>query len=241
VPERSERSVRIAKPKYGAISAPERPVRPARSARSQWGRYDSPGRTLYVASDLETAFAEVLSPFKRQLGATDPLEADAAALGITRAELLEIISAEWTERGFMGMGAIPRQWRTDRSIFQLFGQGDGWYIDVEHPDSIAAIEVALEGMLAKREVSSLTTAILRGPDRDVTTRIGRFLRRVDIDSGAPAKGIQFGSKFGGGWCRAIWLPDDDSVLDLVALSGEPILVSNEALARASERFRIRVF
>jgi hypothetical protein len=117
VPERSERIVRIAKPKYGAISAPERPLRPARNARSQWGRYDSPGRTLYVASDLETAFAEVLSPFKRQLSATDPLEADAAALGITRAELLEIISAEWTERapGTAPTPAAGREWLTARS------------------------------------------------------------------------------------------------------------------------------
>lgn len=230
----------MAKPKYGGLSAPERD---AALSRERWGRYDSPERTLYLANDLETAYAEVLSVFKRQLGAVDPLEKDAAALGIKREELLEIVSREWQESSFMGMGAIPRQWRADRMIYEVYAEGEGWLVDVEHPDTLSKLEELLSEVLVREEISTLTTAILRGENRRVTTEVGRLLRRVELDVESNARGIQFGSKFGGGWCRAIWLPDqrDDWSEDLIVLSGEQILVSDEHLARACERFRLHIF
>lgn len=235
-----EQTFRVAKPKYGPLSAPERT---ARSARRRWGRYDSYGRTLYLASDEETAFAEVLSVFKRQLGAVDPLEKDAAALGLTREEFLEIVAAEWQESSFMGVGAIPRQWRTDRSMFRVDNVGGGVWIDIEHPDSIAAIEPRVESVLARHGIRALTTAVLRGDNRIVTTAIANSLRRITLDDGSVPHGIHFGSKWGGGWCRAVWLPGDEEEwsTDLISLSGEDILATDEHLARASERFRIRVF
>nr|WP_161805522.1 RES domain-containing protein [Frigoribacterium sp. RIT-PI-h] len=228
------------KPKFGPLSAPERTIR---TARKRWGRYDSGGKTLYLAREAETAFAEVLSPFKRQLASTDPLEKDAAELGLTRSDFLEIVSAEWNEEQFMGMGAVPQQWRVDRCIYQVNGEGDGWWIDVEHPDSLAVLEEQLEPVLIRQGIKSLTTAVLRGENRIVTTAIGAHLRHLPVLGGSPARGLQFGSKHGGGWCRAAWLPgpDDSWTADFIATSGEPILVTNEHLARASERFRIKVF
>lgn len=208
-----------------------------------WGRYDAPGHTLYVAEGEETAYAEVLAPFKRQLGASDPLEADAAALGLTRDEFLELVAEEWSERAFMGVGAIPRQWRVDRAIYRIYNEGSGWLIDVEHPETIAWLERGLALELSDEGVHSLTTAILRGESRQITTMIGNLLRGQIIDTGEPAAGIQYGSKFGAGWCRAIWAPDpeDDRATDLIELSGESILATDEHLARACEWFRIRAF
>lgn len=240
VPELGETTFRIAKPKFGALSAPERTIR---TARKRWGRYDSLGHTLYLAREAETAFAEVLSPFKRQLAAIDPLEKDAADLGMTRSEFLEDVSAEWDEKQFMGMGAVPQQWRVDRCIYQVNGEGDGWWIDIEHPDSLSALEGALAPVLIRQGVKSLTTATLRGENRIVTTAIGEHLRRIRLDDGSAARGLQFGSKHGGGWCRAAWMPgaSDSWTTDFIATSGEPLLVTNEHLARACERFRIKVF
>jgi hypothetical protein len=239
IPEGGERTFRVAKPKYGALSAP---LREASSNFERWGRFDSLGSTLYVANDEETSYAEVLAPFKRQIGIADPLEGDAAAVGLKREEFLEIIAQEWQEANFMGVGAIPRQWRTDRLMYQVYGQGDGWYIDVEHPDTLSVLEEQLHDVLASEGVKTLTTAVLRGENRRITTAVGGLLRLCELDVGK-AKGIEFGSKFGGGWCRAIWVPAEgqDWTVDIVALSGEPILVIDEHLARASERFRIRVF
>jgi len=240
VPELGETTYRIAKPRYGALSAPERT---ARSARKRWGRYDSLGRTLYLAREAESAFAEVLSPFKRQLGALDPLESDAAALGLTRSELLELVAEEWGEAQFMGMGAVPQQWRVDRCVYEVIGQGDGWWIDVEHPDSLSVLEATIEPTLIRQGVRSLTTAVLRGENRIVTTAVGMHLRGIELFDGSVARGLQFGSKHGGGWCRAAWMPGaaDSWSADFIATSGEPLLVTDEHLARASERFRIKVF
>jgi hypothetical protein len=240
IADREEQCFRVAKTGYGPTSAPERATS---DNPSLWSRYDSPGRTLYVAGDQETAYAEVLSPFKRQLGSTDPLQADAEALGLTRDEFLEEVAGQWRERAFHGLGAVPGEWRLDRDMYRITVSGGGWLIDIEHPDSIAALERLFENQLTRQGVHSLTTAILRGEDRNVTAALAAGLRRIQVDDGSQAIGIHYGSKFGGTWCRALWLPADadDWHLDLIELSGEPILQSDEHLAKAAERFRVKVF
>lgn len=89
----------------------------------------------------------------------------------------------------------------------------------------------------------MTTSVLEGENRRITTGIGEVLRRVELDDGSAARGLQFHSKHGGAWCRAIWLPgvDDTWNADITALSPDRILLTDEDLARACERFRIRVF
>jgi hypothetical protein len=230
---------RVAKPRYGALSAPPRT---GGADSATWGRFDSPGRTLYVARDRTTAFAEVLSPFKQQLGNVNPLEADAAALGLSLDEFLEQVASDWQEQSFMGVGAVPKLWRDVRSMYQVSATGAGWWIDVEHPDSLAALEQLVSNTLIDAGIKALTTAVLRSENRAVTTAVGTALRTLPLDDGQPARGLQFGSKLGGGWCRAIWLPDDDAApADLVALSGEAILITDDDLSIAATRFDIRVF
>lgn len=231
---------RVAIDRYGALSAAERTDS---GDRTDWGRFDSPGLTIYTAQERETAYAEVLAQFKRQLGAVDPLEADAAALGITRDEFLEEVAEQWADRSFMGVGAVPASWRYERGMYEVFAQPGGWWIDIDHPDTIAQLEDSIEGLLIEEGVKTLTTSVLTGDNRRITTAIGALLQRCELDDGSQARGLQFRSKFGGAWCRAIWLPavEDDWAADLVALSPDRILLSDEHLARASERFRIRVF
>jgi hypothetical protein len=240
IPERNDPMYRVALNQYGALSAIERSDGEDRAA---WGRFDSPGATIYAAEERETAYAEVLAQFKRQLGAVDPLEADAAALGMTRDEYLEEVAAQWADRSFMGLGAVPAAWRYDRGVYELSAESEGWWIDLDHPDTIARLEEEMEPFLAHEGIKTLTTSVLTGENRRITTAIGQRLRRCELDDGSQARGLQFRSKFGGSWCRAIWLPgaDDAWSADLIALSPERILLSDEHLARASERFRIRVF
>jgi hypothetical protein len=237
---REDRMFRVAETNFGAISAPERTVE---EHRTQWGRFDSPGRTIYAAAEREIAYSEVLSPFKRQLGAADPLEADAAALDMTREEFLEVVASEWGERSFMGVGAVPASWRHNRGTYELYATGAGWWINLDHPDTLASLEQAMTSLLVEEGITALTTAILAGENRRITTSIGELLRRCELDDGSQARGLQFRTKFGGSWCRAIWLPNEDEPWepDIISLSPEPILVSDEALAHAAERFRIRVF
>lgn len=231
---------RVATTRYDPISAPERL---AGASCEQWGRFDSPGLTLYAAQKKETAYAEVLAQFKRQLGAVDPLAADAAAIGMSREEFLESIADEWAASSFMGLGAVPASWRHDRGMYEIFALPGGWWIDIDHPDTISRLEQELESLLVREGVTALTTAVLEGDNRRITTTIGERLRRIELDDGSSARGLQFHSKHAGAWCRAIWLPGagEDWSADLTALSPERVLVSDEHLARACERFRIRVF
>lgn len=49
--------VRIANPAYGPTAPPER----VDGDRTAWSRWDTPGTTLYIVSDKETAFRECLA------------------------------------------------------------------------------------------------------------------------------------------------------------------------------------
>lgn len=240
LPVEGDRMFRVAPTRYNALSAP---ARAGTEPRHQWGRFDSPGLTLYAAQTPETAYAEVLSQFKRPLGADDPLAADARAIGMSRDDFLEVIADEWAASSFMGVGAVPASWRHDRGMCVIHAEPGGWWIDVDHPDTISRLELAMEALLVEEGVTTLTTAVLEGENRRITTTIGELLRRVELDDGTQARGLQFHSKHGGAWCRAVWLPGpgDGWSAELTALSPERILVSDESLARACERFRIRAF
>jgi hypothetical protein len=227
----------VGKSEYPALSAASRDA--AAKSRTAWNRYDVPGQTFYIAETRECAYAEVLSPFKRANGASDPLAGDAAFLGMTLEEYVEEVTREWSERDLMGLGAIPAGWRYDRGMIPV-AMPDGWLIDIEHPDSISAIERMMASELASLGVPQLTTATLRGDDRAVTTAIATRLRGAMLDTGRRPFGIHFGSKHGAGWCKAVWLDHPDAS-NILALSPEPILVTDNALKTAADRFRIRVF
>jgi len=235
IPCRGEVGFRVAKRAYPVVSAP---VRTEDELRDDWGRYDTLGSTLYVAETARAAYAEVLSPFKQANGAISALQVDAEAIGMTIEEFLEEIASEWGERNFMGLGAVPAKWRELRAIHQILLPQTGWWVDVEHPDSIAAINEGLAGFLAGQGIPALDTSHLRGSNRSVTTTIAAFTQGRTLDDGTSPVGVHFGSRHGGAWCKAIWLHEDT---ELIPLGPEPVLVTDPDLAAAADNFRIRVF
>lgn len=228
----------VGKKEYPPLSAAARDADD--TSRQAWGRYDVPGHTFYVAENRGTAYAEVLSGFKRANGAADPLSEDAKFAGMSLEDYIEEIAREWSERDFMGLGAIPAGWRYDRGLFPVVLPDSGWLVDIEHPDSIAAIEGAIGPLLASLNVPHLTTGTLRSEERAVTTQIAEHLHASTLDTGATPLGVHFGSKHGAAWCKAIWL-DHPEARNVLTLAPEPILVTDEDLKTAADRFRIRVF
>ncbi|MFC6355630.1 hypothetical protein [Luethyella okanaganae] len=99
VPADDELGFHVAKARYLQPSAP---WRTPDVHRQEWGRFDTLGRTYYLAETAECAYAEVLSQFKRANGATDPLVPLAAAVDLTVDELLQTIAVEWGEEDFRG-------------------------------------------------------------------------------------------------------------------------------------------
>ncbi len=229
----------VGKLEYPALSAAPRDLEA--SAPTAWNRYDVVGgQTFYIAEKPECAYAEVLSQYKRANGVADPLSKDAAFFGMTLEEYVEEIAREWSELDFMGLGAVPAGWRFDRGMIRVYMPDTGWLVDIKHPDSISAIERMMGDFLAELGVTHLTTAALRGEEREITTAIATHLHGLTLDTEQRALGIHFGSKHGDAWCKALWLDHPDAT-DIITLSPDPILVTDDALKTAAERFRIRVF
>lgn len=233
----------VGKKKYPPISAPERSV--DTSPRKKWGRFDVSGKTFYVAESAECAYAEVLAPFRRSIDGRDPLSADAEAMGMSLDEFLEGVAGEWGESGFMGMGVIPKSWREDRQLHTVETRVGGWLVDIEHPDSMAAIERACGPELLDAGVTVLTVGILRGDDREVTTLVAEYLARLVLVAAEKPIGVRFGSKHGYGWCHGYWLGSfPEGSLERGALHvqrSDSILARDAPLKAVARRFGIRLF
>lgn len=238
---------RVQRTDYPNLSAP---VRGPGSDRTKWNRFDTVGRTLYLAETAECAFAETLSPFKRVIGTVDPLEKDARALGMTLEEFYEAVAKDWEERSFMNTGALPRIWRDRREIRTVSLPFPGWWVHIEHPDSIAALARGLSEELGSLGVGDLDTAVLRSKDRAVTTAIAEHLRGLTLFDGSEALGIVYGSRHGAYSNWAVWLRRQDQGLDpegedgsdgLRSLTASPVHFNDPDLEAASGRFQIKVF
>jgi len=161
---------RITRSSRGPLDPPLRGGAPDAS----WSRYDVAGRTVYLAATAECAYAEVLAYTKRRLGQQDPLTKDAAAVGLSVAEFSGLVGAEWSERQHMGVGHLPSSWRIERLLYRITVPEAGRWVDIQHPDSLAAAETELEAELATLDLSGLTVAALLGDDRHVTTAVARW-------------------------------------------------------------------
>lgn len=232
---------RIAKSTYSALSAPtRRDAISERAERSSWGRYDAVDtQTLYTAQLSTGAFTEVLAAFKIPLGTGSALEQDAHALGLTLEEFLADVAGDWDERSFMQTGTLPRSWRDDRTALTIQHPNHGWLVDVEHPDTLSALEPSLRTHLVVAGYPSFTTAALRGEDRALTTAIADIIHDVYFDDGTQASGIHFGSKHGESWCRALWL--DRCLHELAVTQTDTIELTNSDFVTTTRRLGIRPF
>lgn len=192
---------RVARLTYGAFGVLCRPNDGGKPA--DWSRFDTPGgRTLYCAESRECAFAESISVFKQPLG----------ALAIGGA-----VEREWADLGYLPPGHLSPSWRTDRALYTLRLPDTGWWILLETPDSLAAIETALGQQLNALGATMITVATLRGEDRAVTTTIAAWARSQLVgDDAMPALGITYFSKHAAGQCWAYWMRATDDGMPVTA-------------------------
>ena len=213
-----------------------------------WGRFDTrDGRTLYVAQPQRCAFQELLAPLRRRLGTVDSLAKDAQFLGLDADDLAQLVEGEWAERGHMRPGHLPAGWRFERLLYEFQNPPDGWWIDVEHADTIAAISDALDGPLAALGVATVDRSLLLGPDRQVTVAIASWARQLRLDDGSRPLGITWQSKHGAGRCWAYWMRLVDAGSDAAAEpltlvgQGRSIARGDTALSAAAKAFGITVW
>jgi hypothetical protein len=117
---------------------------------------------------------------------------------------------------------IARQWRDERHIYELQLPSAGWFVDIGHGDSLAALNSGsgpIAGLVAPTRL--LTLEDLLGTDRALTCAIATRLHQIVLDDGWQPQGIFFRSKRGTeGECWAVWLRATDDGWP----SGEPTQV-----------------
>ena len=83
-------------------------------------------------------------------------------MGMTLEDCVKGVKDDWGNQ--VKMGCLPRHWRDRRSTYQLSLDNAGWWVDVEHPDSIAALGVLRRDVvdmwgLKTRRTSGLSGAV----------------------------------------------------------------------------------
>ncbi|KIC68747.1 hypothetical protein RM50_04475 [Pseudarthrobacter phenanthrenivorans] len=208
-----------------------------------WSRYDTPGSTVYISDTDEIAFAEVLAGYALKLGTKHPMQKDADFMGMSLDDYIKGIDDDWGNN--VKRGCLARHWRDRRRAYHLTLNGAGWWVDVEHPDSIAAISAGIGAKLnAEFDIPQLTLGILHGENRAATTMIATWIREQVLEDGSRPLGIHFASKHGGGYCWAYWLRRRDDGLDgddMTSDSGTEIRDNDPALLTVTKRFGIKVW
>lgn len=158
--------------------------------------------------------------------------------GVPRAEAVEWITEDWTliEVGFRALGGVPASWREARRLVKVTMEDPGWLVDVQHPATISAVEGPADGPVARflssLGVSALTLSALTCDNRMVTTFLAGMIRTTELHDGSAPRGVQFPSKHGGGWCRAIWHPEDTPTPMLgVSISGVKQIHAGDTASR----------
>lgn len=146
----------------------------------------------------------------------------------------------------MPPGHLARGWHAERAVYRLALPSDGWWVLLEHPDSLAAIEFALGEHLASVGVSALDVAVLRGGQREATVLMAGWIRQQVLDEGSQAQCVEYERKHAAGTAWAYWLRRVDDGQDpasepLTADGGTPIRDDDPHLLAVSQRFGIKIW
>jgi len=113
---------------------------------------------------------------------------------------------------------ITRDWRNKRRHYLIAFPTKGWFVDVAHAESIAAIN----DQFIAPDRPDLTTADLTGSQRTLTTEIALWVLNQTLDDGSRALGIGYLSKHGRNLpAYALWLRAVD---DGHSIDSEPIQI-----------------
>ena len=189
------------------------------------GRYDTIGSTIYFADSRRCAYAEVLVGFRQKRASIAKL---ADTIGWNVDEYIAHVKQEALNNGVDLPWAIPVDWQMDRSINEIRMPGNGWWVQIDHANSMSALEYLtpkLKGM--NDQLQLLTSGTLGSDDRAITTLLAHCIRDLTLDDGTTPLGISYASKTLVGRCWAYWDRRADEGLppghnDLVLLTSENV-------------------
>src|SRR6478609_11501374 len=133
---------RLPKDRYRALSVRKNsvvgpmPIGTAAGSDAR-GRYDSIGSTIYLADSRQCAYAEVLLGFRQQRASVAKA---AESIGWTVEDYITSIRAQAEENGIDVPWAISVDWQMDRSIYEIRLPPQGWWVQIDDPATLRALE-----------------------------------------------------------------------------------------------------
>lgn len=213
---------RIAKVSYGPLAPLERSADPSED-RSSWSRFDTPGRTIYLADSRRVAFAETLAMARVRKKFRSAVDFVSRHFGMSWEQAWDEVMEDWSRNGNMVPGSVPAGWRDDHLIYQISIASPAPWVDLTQMESLAAVDGALrQELLNVHGVDLLTLGTLSGESHEVTSVIAEWIRNQIVDDGSYPAGVKFHSKFGGGACWAFWMRRTDD-----GLGDDPVEVKEE--------------
>ncbi|WP_448072276.1 hypothetical protein [Georgenia yuyongxinii] len=197
------------------------------------GRFDTIGSTLYFADSRQCAYAEVLTGHRKELAAIAKV---AETIGMSADEYVAAVLEEARKNGVDVPWAITVDWQLERSIYEIRLPSSGWWVQIDHPQTLAALAhlVPTEAGVTD-QVRLLTSASIEGEDRGLTTLLAHVVREMLLDDGSEPLGLSFRSKTLQGRCWAYWdrradanlAPGSDDLVQLISQNVGPDPVFKE--------------
>ena len=231
VAARGQKAFRVAKDRYGALSVRPNSIvgplplgtDPAEGDRR--GRFDTRGSTIYLADSRECAYAEVLVGFRQERA---KIAAAAESIDWDIDEYIAQVVSEAQANGVDVPWAISVDWQMDRSIYEIRLPREGWWVQIDHAETLAALEdLAPKSIGMTERLQLLTSGAIESEDRVLTTLLAHVLRGQRLDDGSEPLGISYRSKTLNGRCWAYWDRRTDEGLspgskDLLQLTSENV-------------------
>lgn len=133
---------RIATESYGPLSPLPRGYY-FREDVGSWNRFDTPGRTIYVARTRRGAFTECLYDRRLDHRSRSAITFMADAFGESWEEAFARYTDEQLSLSHSAPGTLPASWRESRKVYELHSAGDLVWFDLTTDHSLAYIDQVL--------------------------------------------------------------------------------------------------
>ncbi len=208
MPARGEIAFRVAKDRYGALSVRQNsvvgpmPVGVDPQVGDPRGRFDTMGSTIYLADSRACAYAEVLVGFRKNRASIAKV---AESVGWNVDEYIDEVLRDAQNNQIDAPWGISVDWQMDRSIYEIRLPRTGWWVRIDHAETLAALEGRVSNVLGMAErLKLLTSGAIEGEDRDLTSLLAHTLRGLTLDDGSEPLGVSYASKSLQGRCWAYW-------------------------------------
>jgi hypothetical protein len=145
-----------------------------------------------LAQPGECAYAEVLVGFRQERA---KIAAAAESIGWDVEEYIAQIIADAQSNGVDVPWAICVDWQMKRSIYEIRLPREGWWVQIDHAHTLAALEDLVPKTTGMTErLQLLTSGSIQSEDRDLTTLLAHVLRNQRLDDGSEPLGISYLSR-----------------------------------------------